>query len=471
MKNRQGITIAALIVAIIGLSIGFAAFSNTLTIRSSATVNPTNTMNVVFSSLNNGVGTTPVAPTLNTSATGFTATSATINGDTLSNLNVSFTAPGQSVTYSTNLYVYNDGNYQAQLTGITFEDADGSEQGDTDPWKHCTAITENVELANQATPSLVASACNGINISVTIGTASNVTPASLDKTLNHQIIDVEGYLNASVTISYDGSYVDGPVSVTFGDIKIGATSAVNPALVVVPQQESQKCTYVDLDSSGNITVGDKVSCPLEAQTDSFYVIEDLGQGSTVKMLAEWNLNVKEQGNDQSVLYPDAPEGYQNENVKGKVYDSDVTTYGAVKFNSVTSEYGYWTIGADHQLNISVYTDNNNGEYPAYVYDGNATLKTFVDTYVRYLNSQISVANASGRLIKYEELTSLGCSYISCSSAPSWVYQTSYWSGSAYGNSEMYKVPSNGFFVDSGAFFTISGVRPVIEIASSAIDPA
>ena len=40
MKNRQGITIAALIIAIVGLSIGFAAFSNTLTISSSATVNP-----------------------------------------------------------------------------------------------------------------------------------------------------------------------------------------------------------------------------------------------------------------------------------------------------------------------------------------------------------------------------------------------------------------------------------------------
>ena len=234
MRNRQGITIAALIVAIIGLSIGFAAFSNTLTIRSSASVNPTNTMNVVFSSLNNGVGTTPVAPTLNTSATGFTATNATINGDTLSNLNVSFTEPGQSVTYSTNLYVYNDGNYQAQLTGITFEDADGSQEGDENPWKHCVAITENVELANQATQSLVNAACEGINISVTIGTAENVTPASLDKTLNHQIINVEGYLNARVTISYDGAYVDGPMSVTFGDIKIGATSAVNPALV--PQE-------------------------------------------------------------------------------------------------------------------------------------------------------------------------------------------------------------------------------------------
>ena len=40
MKNRQGLTIAVLIVAIVGLSIGFAAFSNTLTISSSASVNP-----------------------------------------------------------------------------------------------------------------------------------------------------------------------------------------------------------------------------------------------------------------------------------------------------------------------------------------------------------------------------------------------------------------------------------------------
>ena len=40
MRRNQSVTIAALIIAIVGLSIGFAAFSNTLTIRSSATVTP-----------------------------------------------------------------------------------------------------------------------------------------------------------------------------------------------------------------------------------------------------------------------------------------------------------------------------------------------------------------------------------------------------------------------------------------------
>ena len=50
MRNKQGITIAALIVAIIGLSIGFAAFANTLTISSSASVTPdSSNFRVVFS--------------------------------------------------------------------------------------------------------------------------------------------------------------------------------------------------------------------------------------------------------------------------------------------------------------------------------------------------------------------------------------------------------------------------------------
>lgn len=52
-RNRkvQVIAIVALIVEVIGLSIGFAAFSSILNVQSSANVKPYNsTMNVIFSS-------------------------------------------------------------------------------------------------------------------------------------------------------------------------------------------------------------------------------------------------------------------------------------------------------------------------------------------------------------------------------------------------------------------------------------
>ena len=179
MRNKQGLTIAALIIAIVGLSIGFAAFSNTLTISSSASVNPSeNTFNVVFSKSSNSISTTSLQPTLNAAATSanISTTNTTLDGRTLSNLSAAFTAPGQSVTYSTELYVYSAGQLQAQLTGITFNNATNATVGET--YKHCYAKTTNVSAAEQATPTLVEDACEGISIKVTVGTANDVTPTT-----------------------------------------------------------------------------------------------------------------------------------------------------------------------------------------------------------------------------------------------------------------------------------------------------
>ena len=81
-KDRRArfVAIAALLVGVIGLSLGFAAFSNTLTIKSSAEVNvDSSKFNVDFSSSSSTVATDPITPTLNKTVTGFTATNATID--------------------------------------------------------------------------------------------------------------------------------------------------------------------------------------------------------------------------------------------------------------------------------------------------------------------------------------------------------------------------------------------------------
>ena len=66
----------------------------------------------------------------------------------------------------------------------------------------------------------------------------------------------------------------------------------------------------------------------------------------------------------------------------------------------------------------------------------------------------------------EELESLGCdnSDYSCSSAPSWVYRSSYWTGEARNDSNLWLVDSGGNF-GYNAFSNNSdnGVRPVITI--------
>ncbi len=69
----------------------------------------------------------------------------------------------------------------------------------------------------------------------------------------------------------------------------------------------------------------------------------------------------------------------------------------------------------------------------------------------------------------EELESLGCSRSSssCTSAPSWVYGTSYWSGTAHVDNYVWLVNRFGEFNhDSYGDDDQVGVRPVIKVLES-----
>ena len=217
MKENRSLTVIALIVAILALSMGFAAFSNTITIKSNAVVTPDNTtMRVVFSQSSNSEvtgGEHAVLPDDDTYGDPGTIDNSETGDSVLKALHAKFTAPGQSVTYNTNLYIYNAGNYQAQIKSIVFNNAPGSST-----YKKCTAGTGS-------TDELVQSACNGITISVKVGTK---TATPLDPTLNNQIIGIHESLPVEVTISYGGEiYSDGPFEVAFGDIVVTSSSSVN----------------------------------------------------------------------------------------------------------------------------------------------------------------------------------------------------------------------------------------------------
>ena len=250
-RGNQVMAIAALFIAVIGLSLGFAAFSNTLTISSSATVTPDASVfdvNLSSSAATTTAGTvsgvlnpTPTAGTY--AATYFTAANASITNDAqpevaggstnarVTGLKANFTAPGQTVTYL--LYARNDGQYVGYLNSVTFstKTAANNETGA----KVCYAKTTDVSEENRATSNLVSAACEGISISVKVGgtvtdaATHTVTDGTLfteskadkvaDYTTGHSLA-----IGASepilITISYaDGSaYVDGPMEVEFGDI-------------------------------------------------------------------------------------------------------------------------------------------------------------------------------------------------------------------------------------------------------------
>ncbi len=198
------ISIIALLLGALGVTLGYAAFSSALTISSSAKVNPSaSTFNVDFSSSSSSVVTNAIQPTLNKTVAGFSATNATIDNTSdpiISNLEATFTEPGQSATYE--FYAYNDGQYTAYLNGINFS---GS--------KTCTAVTGT-------TQSLVDSACNGITLSIKVG-SEDVTTTSVGSITGHSLAK-----NASELITVTISYVSG------SDVADGNFNVTLPSIVL-----------------------------------------------------------------------------------------------------------------------------------------------------------------------------------------------------------------------------------------------
>ena len=167
--------------------------------------------------------------------------------------------------------------------------------------------------------------------------------------------------------------------------------------------------------------------------------------TTVTMLAKYNLYVGGEYNKGWTAYGDEATGKQNSTMLGYVLGQSIRK-GITKFSNTN----YW--------------ESTVSSYPAYVYDSNSLLYSYVENYKTYL-STLGVTPSEARLITYEELTALGCSGSSCSSAPSWVYATSYWSGSASLTSNVWAVDGYGYFDNSdysdNYYF---GCRPVIVIS-------
>lgn len=212
-KQRQIklISILALVVAAVGISLGFAAFSNTLRISSSATVRPdSSTFGVVFSSSNTSLTAGAVT---GTASTGATAGSATISGTTISGLQANFTEPGQTVTYT--FYAHNAGEYVAHLTDIIY----GNVSNGTEP-KTCIAVNPA-----DTTESLLTAACEDITLRVDVGTISTTTTKH---GLAGQSIAKGAYQTVKITIYYaslNENRADGDFNVSFGDITLNYTSA------------------------------------------------------------------------------------------------------------------------------------------------------------------------------------------------------------------------------------------------------
>ena len=211
-KQRQIkiLSIVALVLAISAMTLGFAAFSTTLNISSSASVTPSSAdFAVKFSTSQTSLVTDAVAPSSKT--TGITTTNGTIVNSvspTLSNLSASFNSPGQYVEYT--VYARNEGAYTAYLNNINY-------LGD----KTCIASSGTTE-------SLVQSACNSINIKVTIGstTYDDTTPIS-----SHALAKgASETIKVRLEYAENGTAVDGTFKITFPSISLVYSTIDNSSM-------------------------------------------------------------------------------------------------------------------------------------------------------------------------------------------------------------------------------------------------
>ena len=154
-----------------------------------------------------------------------------------------------------------------------------------------------------------------------------------------------------------------------------------------------------------------------------------------------------------------------QNVNTKTYRQDSNANTLAFSENKNKGYGYWTDNTSNHKLLSKYGTN----YPANVFDSNSLLYAPTQNYNNYLKNTLGKTSVEARLITKEELISLGCKGSSCKNAPTWVYNTFYWTASATDDEFVCNVSSRG---DFGGFYFVQsgyvGLRPVITISKSDI---
>ena len=138
MNNNNGremkiLVVAALIISIVAIGIGFAAFSETLTINGNASVQ-TSSWKVKFSELGSATLTGTAAE----------VTKPTLSDTTIGTYNATFKTPGDSISYK--IKVSNTGSYNAKITTATIPvptctGKSGETTAEADAGKVCDKLT------------------------------------------------------------------------------------------------------------------------------------------------------------------------------------------------------------------------------------------------------------------------------------------------------------------------------------------
>lgn len=206
MEKERGlkvIAIFALLIGVVGLSIGFANYNATLQIsNTSATVGAGSADDFTVEFSTNSDSVNRVKENISSSLVGGASAvidNVVISETTISGLSANFTNGGQSVTYT--LYTHNTGKFLAYLRSITLGN------------KTCTAI-------DNTTQSLVDEVCESITMSVKVGnddattvSVNNITGHSLAKNSSEAVV-------LTMTYNESESATDGDFTVNFGQVAL-----------------------------------------------------------------------------------------------------------------------------------------------------------------------------------------------------------------------------------------------------------
>lgn len=210
-RSSKIIAIIALVIAVVGVSLGFAAYSQNLTISSTANVKGDESrFNVQFSTSQTEASSGSVEATLVPSGQVYlTASSATLTSTTINNLKATFTngKGKQTATYS--FYVYNGGELDAYLKKVTFEKSQPT----------CSATAG----PNQATDILVQAACKDATIKITIDGDDYFTTNDV---ISSKKLTKKTAIPVKVVLEYNDVHpVDGDFDVDFGSITLNYSSS------------------------------------------------------------------------------------------------------------------------------------------------------------------------------------------------------------------------------------------------------
>lgn len=452
-RRIKMLSLSAVIVAVLGLTVAFAALSTTLNIKGSAYLDAAK-WGIKFQNLSE--------PSIVGEASD--AKTAKIEKDvSINDIKVTLSKPGDSVTYTVDLV--NDGDINAKIENIEKTNLTEEQQ------KYITFTVKYKEDDTELKIGDILSKGEVKPLVIKIEYRKDLESSDLPKSAQE------------INLSYKLDFVQ-------TDDKAETTSGISKACTTFEKKD----TY---------SVGDVIAlCNNDTKvSEDFYVISD--NGSTITALAKYNLLVGKIADFTSGSINDIPlsnEGYglQNESAKGSRVT--LTADGKVDFDSfpgiitgvlsflntneidsnkidncvASMEYcyhGYWS-GADRKL-LAKYGSN----YPADVLDSNSNLYAPLKNYENYIKNTLNKTSVSTKLLTYNEAVNLGCNSKNetCVDSAPWVYSTSYWLSTAESYVFVYAIafaPEHGESVSKGQLYSgrydsnLIGLRPVITIAKS-----